>query len=266
MSRVEDFYNRHAAEEWGRLERHRTEFAVTLRALEMHLPSPPGRILDVGGGPGRYSIALAKLGYEVILADLSSSAMELAAVKAAEAGVSLAATIYADARDLEGIADSDFDGVLLMGPLYHLLSREDRLAAACEAGRVVKPGGQVFAAFVTRFAPFRTAAVEDPAWLIENSDYAEEMYAGGVHDRGLKFPNAYFAHPEEIEPLMREAGFSTLMLLGCEGIVAGHEDKINQLRGESWERWVDFNFRLGQEPSLFGAADHLLYVGMKPAA
>jgi S-adenosylmethionine-dependent methyltransferase len=64
---------------------------------------------------------------------------------------------------------------------------------------------------------------------------------------------------------MEAAGFATLALIGCEGLVAGHEEKVNALQGEAWQRWVDLNYRLGQEPSLHGAADHLLYIGRKAA-
>jgi S-adenosylmethionine-dependent methyltransferase len=57
--------------------------------------------------------------------------------------------------------------------------------------------------------------------------------------------------------------FEWLNLIGCEGIVAGHEEKINQISGPLWEQWVDLNYKLGQEPTLYGAADHLLYIGRK---
>ena len=60
---------------------------------------------------------------------------------------------------------------------------------------------------------------------------------------------------------MEQAGFARLGLIGCEGVVAGHEEKINQLQGQEWELWVELNYRLGQEATLYGAADHLLYVG-----
>ena len=62
---------------------------------------------------------------------------------------------------------------------------------------------------------------------------------------------------------METAGFETMNLIGCEGVVAGHEEDINKVEGELWDTWVALNYRLGQEPSLHGAADHLLYIGKK---
>ena len=78
-----------------------------------------------------------------------------------------------------------------------------------------------------------------------------------------RHPDFYFAHPAEIQRLMEPAGFETLNLIGIEGIVAGHEAAINEVEGELWQRWVELNYRLGQEPTLHGAADHLLYIGRK---
>lgn len=82
MGYVAVHYDAHPEHEWERLQRHRTEFAVTLRALDTYLPPPPATILDIGGGPGRYAIELARLGYEVTLLDLSQANLALAKDKA----------------------------------------------------------------------------------------------------------------------------------------------------------------------------------------
>jgi len=260
---AEPFYDQFAPEEWGRLERHRTEFAVTLKALEEFLPEPPCSILDIGGGPGRYSIELARRGYAVTVLDVSEKSLMLAAEKAKEAQVSLTSFVHGNALDLSELDSAGYEAVLLMGPLYHLLSREERVQAILEAMRVLKPGGRLFAAFITRFAPFRHAICADPEWYVENNEYALQILKTGVHDRTKKFAKAYFIHPEVVVPLMESCGARTLLLVGCEGIAAGHEERINNLRGDAWQAWVDFNYRLGQEPSLYGASDHLVYVEEK---
>jgi ubiquinone/menaquinone biosynthesis C-methylase UbiE len=261
---AEPFYDEFAPQEWERLDRHRTEFAVTLKALGEFLPPPPSSILDIGGGPGRYSIELASWGYTVTLLDVSEKSLQLAEEKAREAGVSLEGTIHSDALDLYRCESEEYDAVLLMGPLYHLLLREERIQAIREATRVLKPSGRLTASVVTRFAPFRESASSIPEWILENHDYALRMLDTGLHEEPSKWAKAYFTHPEEITPLMEECGLRTLLLLGCEGIVAGHEDKVNELEGEAWQTWVDLNYRLGKESSLYGASDHLLYVGEKP--
>lgn len=260
---VEQMYDADSDREWQRLERHRTEFAVTLRALAEYLPPAPAKILDVGGGPGRYAIELTRQDYEITLLDLSQNNLVLARQKAASAGVEIAQMVHGNALDLSAFTRESFDAVLLFGPLYHLLLEAERLQAVQEAVRVLKGNGRIFAAFVTRFAPFRDAAANYPDWVTNNAEYAEQILKTGVHDRGQGFVNAYFAHPTEICPFMESVGLQTLNLIGCEGVISAVEEKINQLPQPEFAQWVDLNYRLGQEPSLHGAAEHLLYIGEK---
>jgi ubiquinone/menaquinone biosynthesis C-methylase UbiE len=268
LSAVAAHYNANLQQEWERLERHRTEYAVTMKALQSYLPLPPARIADVGGGPGRYAIVLAQNSYQVTLVDIAEDAPAMAAAKAADAGVTLDATLCADALALPAEWDDRFDAVLLLGPLYHLLESSERAKAVCEAHRVIAPGGLIFASFINRFAPLRDLAINSPAWIAEHPARLCRLLQTGQNPAydGSAFPDSYFARPEEIRPLMEACGFQTLNLIGCEGIVAGHEGRVNELSGELWDKWVALNYELGQEPSLYGAADHLLYVGRKQLA
>jgi S-adenosylmethionine-dependent methyltransferase len=263
MNRVEGYYDQNALDEWGRLERHPTEFAVTMLALADYMPPPPAKIADIGGGPGRYAIALAKVGYAVTLVDLSRDSLALAREKAEAAGVALEATVHANALDLSGLASSTYDAVLLFGPLYHLLVEEERLQAVREAMRLLRPGGSLFATFITRFAQFRWAAYYDATWLARDREYTERFLATGIHRHPDLFTDAYFAHPDEIVPFMESAGLSTVCMVGCEGAVSHNEERVNRLEGDDWAYWAQLNYRLGQEPSMYGASDHLLYIGRK---
>jgi ubiquinone/menaquinone biosynthesis C-methylase UbiE len=266
MNKVEHFYDEHAEYEWNRLARHRMEFEVTLRAMAEYLPPAPARVLDIGGGPGRYSITLAKRGYRMTLLDLSAGLLEFARHKAAEEGAALEQIIHGNALDLAPLPDAAFDAVLLMGPLYHLLQLPQRQQAVREAHRVLKPGGVCLAAFINRYAPILDAAYAYPEWLMEDPSKAEKLLSTDgalVIDDG--FVDAYFTHPSEVRPLMEGAGFQSLQLLPSEGLLSQNEAKVNALDEAGFAAWADLNYRIAKDPTVAGASEHLLWVGRKPS-
>lgn len=266
MGDVEEAYDRNAEREWERLERHRVEYGLTLRALEDHLASPPAPVLDVGGGAGRYAIELSRRGYAVTLVDLAAGCLDLAAKQAAEAGVELAGSFRADARELGVFGDETFDAVLLMGPLYHLLEHGERLRAVREARRVLRPGGRVFAAFLNRFSIVQFAAARAVDYIRDFRDELERILSTGVHRQsktGARLPDAWFAHPDDVSPLMAEGGFERRDLLTCESLANEIESGINEAPEELHREWIDLLYRLARDPSILGAGGHLLYVGEK---
>ena len=154
MSTPEELQGHYArGEERGRLvtPSGQVELARTREIVERHLPPAPAVVADVGGGPGRYSLWLAERGYTVHHRDLVTLHVEQLTADAAAGGLTVESAI-ADARALD-LPDASVDAVLLLGPLYHLPTREDRVAALAEAARVVQPGGPVFAAAISRWAP-----------------------------------------------------------------------------------------------------------------
>jgi len=230
--------------------------------------APPGRLLDCGGGPGRYAIELAGRGYQVTLFDLSPECLQLGREKAAGAGVTLEGFEQGTALDLSRFAADSFDAVLLLGPLYHLLEEEERRRALQEVWRVLKPSGLLFAAFITRYAAIRYSAVHDPLWVLEDAGRLEMLLATGKlpgRRSGQPGFHAHYAHPTEVRPLVEREGFEMITLLGVEGVVSMIEDGVNKLQGAAWEAWLDLNYRLAADPSILGCVGHLLAVARKPS-
>jgi len=257
---VEAYYD--AQDEWSRLDRYFVEFAITKRYLDEFLPDRPLNILEIGGGPGRYSIYLAGKGHRVTLLDLSSRSVRAAREHAAEAGVALADAIHGNALNLPRF-EAPFDAVLLMGPLYHLTKAEDRARAAREALDALAPGGLLFAAFISCYAPtldYLTRQIPVAGEVESLLGYLED----GAHREGDGFTIAYFIDPHRARDFMDSFGLERLAFAGVENILSGREQELKQMPGAEREAWLEVGWRLSRDMNVIGSSHHLLYVGRKP--
>jgi ubiquinone/menaquinone biosynthesis C-methylase UbiE len=276
LRRVKRFYSISAEREWMRLEQPvdgRLEFAVHKAWIGRFLPPPPARVLDIGGGPGRYSIWLAEQGYAVTLADLSPELLALAKEKAAEAGVELEAIVEANATDLSKFGDASFDAVLCMGPLYHLVEEDDRRQVVSELFRVLKPGGRAFVTFLNRLQTLRVAANQDiPFFTPYTADMIKKYHDTGVLDwQGIPgtFNLAYLFYPHEVRPFMESAGFETTELLSSQsngGDIQKHLALFAERQPELYQWLLKEMIELANEPSILGSGFHMLYIGGRPEA
>lgn len=128
------------------------EFERSRELLREYLPPAPATVYDIGGGYGEYAWWLSSLGYQVHLFDLAQTNIAMSAELSAEyPGCQLKAAEVADARNIDRPSGSA-DAVLCMGPLYHIAQREERLAALNECARLLRPGGVLCVAAITRYA------------------------------------------------------------------------------------------------------------------
>lgn len=245
----------------GRLERIRTE-----ELLARHLPTRPAHVLDVGGGTGVYARWLAGRGYTVHVIDPVPE--HVAQVLDPPADRVTAA--LGDARSLE-VPDASVDAVLLLGPLYHLTERADRVAALAEARRVVRPGGPVVAAVISRFAALLDGLsggfLADPAFaagVAESTGTGQHRNHTGNPDY---FTTAYFHHPDELLPELADAGLERVARYGIEGPGYWYPDLDDRLEDPDRAALVLHAARtLESEVSTMGISAHLLAVGHRPAA
>jgi ubiquinone/menaquinone biosynthesis C-methylase UbiE len=237
--------------------------------IERYLPPAPVVVLDVGGAAGRYACWLAKAGYDVHLVDPVPRHVEQAkAASAAQPKAPIASVRLGDARQLEFDAEMA-DAVLLLGPLYHLLEREERQRALSEAYRVLKPGGVLFAAAISRFASTEDGLMSgfyrDPAFQKIMLDDLENGQHRNPTGNPAYFTDTFFHHPDELKAEVAGASFEIAGLFAVEGI--GYLMKDFETR---WQVEADRVFLLDviakteQEPSLIGASPHILCVGVKP--
>ena len=244
------------------------ELARTQELVMRYVPSLPAVIFDVGGGPGVYACWLAKQGYEVHLVDATPLHVELARqASQAQPDAPLASIEVGDARLLKR-PDESCDVVLLFGPLYHLTERVDRLGALHEAYRVLRSGGLLLAAGISRFTSaldgLRQGLFDDPAF----AQIVERDLVDGQHRNPTNHPeyftNAFFHHPKELQTEVEESGFLYERTLPVEGplwlsryVVANFSDQKQREHFLALARWLE------EEPSLLGASAHLLVVARK---
>ena len=270
---VRNYYASFGEREWARLENPddgAVEFAVTCQALAAYLP-PNARVLDIGGGPGRYAIWLAKRGHHVTLADLSPELLSIARTKIGQAGADamVEEVVEADARDLSHWADNSFDAVLSLGPFYHLPDPNDRHRAVSELRRVLRVGGPAFVALVPRYAFLRrTLAMPDERHHLAQPDFVERVLEEGVfiNDVPSRFTEGYGVKPGEVSPFFERHGFTTLTLLAAEGIAANCKVALPELAASDpsgYQAALDVIIRTASDPSILGMATHLLYVGRR---
>jgi SAM-dependent methyltransferase len=244
---------------WGQLE-----FARTQELILGHLPAPPARVLDVGGGSGIYSAWLASRGYETHLIDVVPRHI----ARARKESPQIASAEVGDARSLSHNATS-FDAVLLLGPLYHLTEPADRAMALAEARRVLRPGGRLFAAAINHFGSLldglARGLIDDPRFAaILDRDLHDGQHRNPTGNPDY-FTTAFFHRPEELESEIRQAGFSVEQLSPVEGPVWLARDFEDRWRDPARrEQLLHLARCVEHEPHLFGVSPHLLAIARRP--
>jgi SAM-dependent methyltransferase len=243
------------------------EEARTRELIQRFAPPPPGTVLDIGGAAGAYALWLAQAGYSVHLIDPVERLVVEARRRSAAADRPLSSCTVGDARALD-LPGEAAHVVLLLGPLYHLTESGDRARALHEAARVLRPGGWLFAAAISRWASALDGLSRD---LLQDRRFAlivEQDLKDGQHrnptDRLDYFTTAYFHRPDELEDEVRAAG---LVLKGVYGI-----------EGPGWilpdvpERMADAGRRaamlevarmLETVPAVVGTSAHLMAVAQR---
>jgi S-adenosylmethionine-dependent methyltransferase len=267
---VRAYYQGFGEREWTRLAtaEGRVEFAVNTHAIAAYLP-PGARVLDSGGGPGRYNLWLAERGHRVVLADLSPELLAIARdkVAASAAGALVEEIVEADACDLGRWPDGSFDAALALDPFYHLPEPAERDRAAAELARVLRPGGLAFVALMPRYIFLRrTLALPDERPRLAQPDFVARVLDDGVfvNDVPGRFTGGYGVRPEEVAPFFARHGFTRLALLASQGIAAGLEDALAELAGSNpaaYQAALHVVVCTASDPSILGLSSHLLYVG-----
>lgn len=243
------------------LQRHGSvEFLTTMRYIEKYI-KPGDRVIEIGAGTGRYSHALARQGYTVDAVELIGHNIE---VFRKNTLLSENITItQGNALDLSSFQDSKYDITLLLGPLYHLYSIEDKRQALREAIRVTKPGGIVFAAYV-----ISDGCLLDEGFNRGNINVAEYIEKGLLHAKTF----AAKSEPEDLFELVRKEDIDELMsvfpttrlhYVASDGCALFMREAIDRMDDETFEQYLQYHFATCERSDLAGVTSHSIDIFRK---
>jgi len=266
---VKKHYSEYGMKEWERLTKHpynRLEFDTTMYFLKQYLPQR-GLVLDAGGGPGRYAIELARLGYEVVLLDLTPKLLEIAREQIVKAGVekNVKEILQGSIDDLSMFNDEAFDVVVCLGgALSHLMISEQREKAADELVRVAKSGDPIFVSVIGRLAVCMNAVVFLWPELESAPEEFRKYTTAGDWSGGTGFAPTHFYTPEELEREFR-GRTKILRMVGLEGMFSTHEKEYNEVykMGKYNDILWETHLKTCDNPSIVGISEHFMIVCKK---
>ena len=254
---VSDFYGQYLEDD--RLTRSihgRLEYATTMHYIHKFAECG-SKVLEVGAGTGRYSVALAKEGMNVSAVELVQSNFERLQ-KNCE-GLSNINAFQGDATDLSRFADSSFDLTLIFGPMYHLYEKEDVHKAIDEAIRVTKPGGHIMFAFISVFA-IMYANYFYGNWKAGQ----DENFTADYKVRHFKEQLFTGYDVNEFESLFEGKDIEWITTTGVDGLIEPIEDRPDfSMSDEDFEALSKWYLAFSEKRELLGHTNHLLYICKK---
>ncbi len=264
---VRHYYNQGVTEEEQRLAKYPFEFAVTMRFVTQYLP-PGAKILDAACGTGSYADALLAAGYNVGASDLADVSVQHTRrrLHAGNFGSRFLFVRQANALDPEAYDGGPWDGILLLGPCYHLPDRQDRVAVLQQARAHLTPQGLLYASFVSRLAAFWWGLQYRPEGILDHEGVHTLYHEGCQFNFALPgegLPNCYFCDPGELEPLFNEAQLSVRHFCGTEGVFGGRVSRFHELDAGLREEWLNFTVTHCEAPVFRWTSEHLLIVAQR---
>lgn len=255
-----DFYNNYDEDSRLTLRHGTVEFLTTMRYIEKYLKSGD-RVLEIGAGTGRYSHALARQGYTVDAVELIQHNIEVFRKNTlADENISV---IQGNALDLSVFPDNQYDITLLLGPLYHLYSKEDKQQAIREAIRVTKQGGIIFAAYV-----ISDGCLLDEGFKRSNINVAEYIKNGLIDPETFAAksePKDLFelVRKEDIDDLMSIFHVTRLHYVATDGCALFMREAIDAMDNETFQLYLKYHFATCERKDLLGITSHAVDIFKK---
>ena len=259
MNYLEEYYNNY--DEEGRLlSRHgQVEYLTTMKYIKECLEgiSDP-HILEVGAGTGRYSVTLAKQGLQVTAVELIEHNLEI--LRSKLDGTEPITTMQGDALELSRFPDNSFDLTMLLGPMYHLYTKEEKLRALSEAVRVTKSGGHILVAYC-----MNEPTVIQYVFGMNHLHEVMNLHMLTADWHCVSEPKEIFelVRTEDIAELDAEVPVKRIKLVATDGATNYKREYIDAMDDETFSKWVEYHFAICERQDLIGASHHTLDILQK---
>ena len=259
---IKQYYDSNPQKEWNRLEGFHFEFEITKFYLKKYLKGKT--VLDIGGGPGRYSIYLSQLGYDVTMIDLSDGNINFLKNKMKDLKIDNIKAYQCDARNISKLNLDKFDNILIMGPLYHLFKESDREKCVLEAKKLLNKDGLLFASFISVAAGMNYYLDNEPENIINEPE--KDLFDRMKNDEnwsGNAFTKTTFINNCLIIDFFKKLGFEKLSLFGQEGVTGTRLNYIEKCNDEVKNFYLELSLKLCENPQYYCYSNHIMYIGKK---
>ena len=258
MDFLKNYYHSHDEENRLLSQHGRVEYITTQKYIHEYLRGTDTAILEIGAGTGRYSVSLAKEGHQVTAVELIEHNIDLLRKKLD--GTERINILQGNALDLSALPDNTFDMTLLLGPMYHLYSKEEKIRALSEAVRVTKPKGYILVAYCMN-EPTVVQAVFERHMLREVLD--QHMLTEDWHC--ISKPKDLFEmiRTEEIAELDAAVPVTRIKLIATDGATNYKRELVDSMDEETFAKWVEYHLSVCERQDLIGASNHTLDILQK---
>ena len=251
------YYSTRCDEDARLTTRHgQVEYLTTMRYIEKHA-RPGMKILEIGAATGRYSLTLARMGYDVTAIELVQHNINIFKKKLRPGDkIDLQ---QGNALDLSRFEDNTFDMTLLLGPMYHLYTKEDQTRALEEALRVTKPGGLLYAAYVLSDMAILESGIQHKNWFW---DYLEDGHIEPETYVCKSYPSDLFMlyRREDIDALTAPLPCERLHYAATDGAAQLLKDSLAKMTPAQFAKFMDYHYFLCERPDVTGMSNHSLDV------